>query len=201
MKANRIAQLALAAGLALTVSVPALAASGAPANAGEPAQAATLERKAQDRKDGEFRRHGARHHGQHHHGKRHGDMMLRGLDLTDAQKADIKALREAAAPDMRAAMKDAFEARKQLRELTLSGKFDQARAETLAKTGADAMAKASVLKAKTDSEVLALLTPEQRQTMTERAERMKERMQERQEKRQQARQAGAKAEQGEPAKP
>ena len=46
------------------------------------------------------------------------------------------------------------------------------------------LAKASVLKAKTDSEVLALLTPEQRQKMTERAERMKERMQERQEKRQ-----------------
>lgn len=187
MKANRIAQLALAAGLALTVSVPALAASD------EPAQAATLERK-----DGELRHHGARHHGEHHHGKRHGDMMLRGLDLTDAQKADIKALREAAAPDMRAAKKDAFEAHKQLRELTLSGKFDQSKAETLAKTGADAMAKASVLKAKTDSEVLALLTPEQRQTM---AERMKERMLERQEKRQQARQAGAKVEQGESAKP
>ena len=185
MKANRLAQIAIAAGIALTASVPAFSAT-APASSLDETTQAAVENAPGAKKSGELR-HDGRKAGErrHHHGAhKHGGMLLRGIELTDEQKTKVKAVREAAAPQLRESMKEAFESRKALRELTFSGKFDEAQAQKLAQTGADAMARASVLKAKADSEVLALLTAEQRKELDERAERMKEKHQERKERRQ-----------------
>src|SRR5690606_29444223 len=75
-----------------------------------------------DRKAGEHRHHHG-HHG--HHGQ---GMMLHGIDLTDEQKTKVGELHKAAAPEMRAAMKEAFEARRALHELSSSDNFDEAKA-------------------------------------------------------------------------
>nr|MBF0685426.1 Spy/CpxP family protein refolding chaperone [Pseudomonas sp.] len=119
----------------------------------------------------------------------------RGIELTEEQKTKVGELHKAASPELRAAMKEAFEARRALHELTVSGNFDEARAKEIAQKGADAMARASVLKAKTHSQVLAVLTPEQRKELADRAEkrkeRMEQRMQERMKKQQEAKAAGA----------
>ncbi len=170
MKANRIAQIAIAAGIALTASVPAFS---APASSLEQTTQATATSEQTPR---EARHHGERKAGEHRHHRAHqrDGMMLRGIELNAEQKTKVAALREAAAPELREAMKQAFAARKELRDMTFSGKFDEARAKELAKTGADAMANATVLRAKTDSQIIALLTPEQRKELTDRAQRMKE---------------------------
>ena len=187
MKTNRFAQIAIAAGIALTASVPAFSApaaslqESAPATVTQKADGAQKHRHHGERKDGD-KRGDHRHH--RHHAGMHGGMALHGITLTDDQKTKIGELRKASAPQMREAMKTAFESRKALRELTLSGSFDEARAKTLAQEGADAMASVAVLKAKTDSQIVALLTPEQRKEMAEKAERQKERMQQRMKERQ-----------------
>lgn len=186
MKTNRFAQIAVAAGIALTASLPTFAAPAASLQESAPAAAERTtgsEAPRQAREPGELRHHDHKR-GDHRHHRAHmkGGMMLHGITLTDEQKTKIGELRKASAPQVRESMKQAFEARKALRELTLSGNFDEARANTLAQQGADAMARGSVVKAKTDSQVLALLTPEQRKEVAENAERMKERMQERKER-------------------
>lgn len=204
MKANRITQIVLAAGIALTASVPAFSApassleSATPASAerapGErtPGERAPGERHHGDKKGGEHRHHRG-HHG--HHGQDGHGMMLRGIELTEEQKTKVGELHKTASPELRAAMKEAFEARRALHELSVSGKFDEARAKEIAQKGADAMARASVLKAKTHSQVLAVLTPEQRKELADRAEkrkeRMEQRMQERMKKQQEAKAAAA----------
>jgi periplasmic protein CpxP/Spy len=190
MKANRITQIVLAAGIALTASVPAFS---APASSLQETSTATTApgeqapgKEAQGDKKGGERGHHRGHHGHHGEGARgdkgHG-MMLRGIELTEEQKTKVGELHKAAAPEMRAAMKEAFEARRALHELTVSGSFDEAKAREIAQKGADAMARASVLKAKTHSQVLSVLTPEQRKELADRAEKRKERMQQRMQER------------------
>src|SRR5690606_14746065 len=126
-------------------------------------------------------------------------------ELTEAQKTKVGELHKAAEPEMRAAMKEAFESRRALHELTVSGSFDEAKAREIAQKGADAMARASVLKAKTHSQVLSVLTPEQRKELADRAEkrkeRMEQRMQERMKKHEEAKAAAAAGKTGEASQP
>ena len=194
MKANRITQILLAAGIALTASVPAFSAPSSSLQetttttttaTGEqaPGKGTPGERAHGDRKGGEHRHHRGQHGHHGHHGDKGPGMMLRGIDLTEEQKTKVNELHKAAAPEMRAAMKEAFEARRALHELTVSGSFDEAKAREIAQKGADAMARASVLKAKTHSQVLATLTPEQRKQLADQAEQRKERMEQRMQER------------------
>lgn len=93
---------------------------------------------------------------------------MRGLNLTEAQRDQIFNIRHAAAPDTRQAMKDAGEARKALRELTRADKFDEAKAKAAADREGAAIAKVALLRAKTQSQIHAVLTPEQRQQLEQR---------------------------------
>lgn len=157
MKTSRIAPLAVAASLALAVALPGHAAPGATAT-----QAAS----SADAPHG--MRHGQQgHRGDHAMGQRHGDKAgsrhaMGELDLTDAQKDQIFALRHAAMPALRDAMKTARASQQALRELAHSGQFDQTKAETLANQAATARAQASLTRAKLQADIVALLTPEQR---------------------------------------
>jgi protein CpxP len=194
MKANRITQIVLAAGIALTASVPAFSAPASSLQESSTATTATGngapgEHRAHhgDRKGGE-RGHARGHHDHHGQGDKGPGMMLRGIDLTEEQKTKVNELHKAAAPEMRAAMKEAIEARHALHELSISGSFDEAKAREIAQKGADAMARVSVLKAKTHSQVLAVLTPEQKKELADRAERRKERMEQRMQERMKKRQ-------------
>ena len=58
--------------------------------------------------------------------------------------------------------KIAFKAHAQLRELAGSSTYDDAKAGALANTAAQAMAKISLLQARLEQQLLAVLTPEQR---------------------------------------
>jgi Spy/CpxP family protein refolding chaperone len=93
---------------------------------------------------------------------------LAGLDLSDDEKDKIFAILNGRALELRGALKQARASHEDLRDMVRSGGYDEARAHALTDAGARAEAQARFLVAKTDSEILALLTPEQRQDLEHR---------------------------------
>lgn len=88
---------------------------------------------------------------------------LRGVELSEAQQDKIFAATYAQAPLLREQQKIAFKAHEQLRELAASNHYDDAKAVALANGAAQAMAKISLQHARLEQQLLAVLTPEQRQ--------------------------------------
>ena len=116
----------------------------------------------------------------HGHGGYHGQDMrggLRGLDLTEAQREQVRGIFKEQAPAMRERMEIARKAHQELRAASLAPGFDSARARELADTAAKALADAAVLRAEAMSKVVALLTPEQRAKLDERRAKREERRQ------------------------
>lgn len=109
--------------------------------------------------------------GGHQHERGEGMRFMRRLDLTDAQRDQVKNIFQEQAPAVRERMEAARKAQQELRSMALSPNFDSARARDLADTAAKAQADAAVLRAEGMSKVYALLTPEQRQKLEERRER------------------------------
>lgn len=93
---------------------------------------------------------------------------LHGIALSEAQQDKVFAASHAQAPLLREQQKIAFKAHEQLRQLAASSTYDDARAGALANTAAQAMAQASLLQARLQQQLLALLTPEQRQQVEQR---------------------------------
>jgi protein CpxP len=87
---------------------------------------------------------------------------LHGIDLSEAQQDKVFAATYAQAPLLREQEKIAFKAHAQLRELAASSAYDDAKAGALANTAAHAMATISLLQARLEQQLLAVLTPEQR---------------------------------------
>ena len=81
----------------------------------------------------------------HGRGDRMG-MALRGLDLTDEQKAKVKEIMEANKATFEPTMQAMKENRSKLRDLGKDGTFDQAQVEALAKEQGDLVAKSIVQK-------------------------------------------------------
>lgn len=92
----------------------------------------------------------------------HGPMFLHGVVLDEAQQDKVFAIVHAQEPQMREQAKAARHAHEALRALATSGQFDDAKAAALAKTGAGAMAAMALQQARTDAQIYALLSPEQR---------------------------------------
>ncbi len=115
-------------------------------------------------------RGGDLHRGGRHGGGRHdGAMrMLRGLDLTEAQRDKIFEIRHAQAPARRAQMKAVHAARKDLRELAMVPNYDAAKAQASADAFAKAMSQLALMRVDAARKVLAVLTPEQRKQLDER---------------------------------
>jgi len=115
-------------------------------------------------------RGGAMHGGDRYGGGRHGGAMrmLRGLDLTEAQRDKIFEMRHAQAPARRAQMKAVHAARKDLRELAMAPKYDAAKAKASADAFAKAMSQMALMRVEAARKVLAVLTPEQRKKLDER---------------------------------
>ena len=88
---------------------------------------------------------------------------LRGIELSEAQQDKVFAATHAQAPALREQQKIALKAHEQLRALAASSAYDDAKAGALASTAAQAMAKISLLQARLEQQLLAVLTPEQRQ--------------------------------------
>ena len=104
------------------------------------------------------------HGGMHHRG---GDMMLRGLNLTEQQRDQIFKIHHDSVPAMREQMKQVQKARMDLRQIAMADKFDEAKARQAADAQAKAMANMAVMRAQTMNRVRQVLTPEQRQKMDE----------------------------------
>ena len=106
-----------------------------------------------------------------HEARGGGMRFLRRLDLTQAQREQVKKIFEEQAPAMRERMEAARTAQQELRTLATSPNFDSRRARDLADTAAKAHADAAVMRAEGMSKVVALLTPEQRAKLEEARER------------------------------
>lgn len=117
---------------------------------------------------------GPDHHPMHRHGHaaeaqhdRLVDRMARRLDLTDEQRGRIGEAMAARAPELREKAKALREARRDLRTLGLSEPFDRERAAELAQRQAELSAGIALAHAERMSEVYAVLTPEQREKISE----------------------------------
>jgi len=91
-----------------------------------------------------------------------GPGFLRGLDLSEAQRDKIFAIHHALAPQMRDKFKIVRKSHEDLRALSTSPQYDDAKAKALADAGARAMADIALLKARSEHDIYALLTPEQK---------------------------------------
>lgn len=120
--------------------------------------------------------HGARHMFGGHGG---GHGMLRGLDLTEAQKDKIFELRHKLEPEMREQMKVVRAAGVALREMMSQGEYDAARVKTLTEERAAAMSQMAQMKFASQNEVYQLLTDEQRAELKKRKEARQERWEKR----------------------
>jgi len=120
---------------------------------------------------------GGRHamHGKHrfhHGGERH---FMGKLNLTEAQRDQIFKLRHEAAPTLREKGKQARAARTELRQLAQADRFDEAKARALSQKVANAQTDFMVERMRLKHQILAVLTPEQRQKAEEARKRFGER--------------------------
>ncbi|MGA9812360.1 MAG: Spy/CpxP family protein refolding chaperone [Terriglobales bacterium] len=84
------------------------------------------------------------------------------LDLTDAQQAQVKAIMAREKPTIQPLMLQMAQGHAQLREQVMSGNFDEAKVRDLASQQSQAMTELIVQYARTGSEMVQVLTPEQK---------------------------------------
>jgi protein CpxP len=113
-------------------------------------------------------------HGRHHHGGMMG-MPFHALNLSDAQKAQMKQIMTQERPTLKPLMQQMSQGQSQLRTLELSGNFDEAQARTIATQQSQTMTELTVQRARIESQMVQLLTPDQKtrlnQMLQHRAER------------------------------
>jgi protein CpxP len=115
------------------------------------------------------------------HGRR--PMFLHGVVLDEAQQDKVFAIVHAQEPQMREQGKAARHAHEALRSMATTGQFDDAKAAALAQAGAKAMAAMALQRARTDAQIYALLSPEQRRQAAEHGPRRAPRPEQRPEQR------------------
>ena len=126
-----------------------------------------------------------------HHGKRSGKrghrggkgMMLRGLDLTDAQKAQVKQIMETSRTNTKSVHEQMKANRQQLEASSANGNFNQAQVQSLAAQQGNLHAQMIVEKERVKSQIYQILTPEQKAKAAEMKAQMDQKRQERQQKR------------------
>ena len=107
-------------------------------------------------------------HGMHRGGPM---MMLRGLDLTQAQRDQVFQIYHDQEPAVHEQMKQVHQARADLMKIAAADNFDEARARQAADVQAKALSALAVIHAQTIHRVRDILTPEQRARLDERAQR------------------------------
>jgi len=93
---------------------------------------------------------------------------LAGLKLTDEQQDKVFAIVYAAAPAMREQAKALRNAHEALHDINASPQYDENRVKGLADSAAKADSQLTVLRVRTEHEIYALLTPEQKKQLEER---------------------------------
>lgn len=89
-------------------------------------------------------------------------MALRGLDLTDEQKAKVKEITEASRTTIQPLKEQAKANHEKIRSLGTNGTFDQVQVEAVAADQGSLTAKMIVEKERVKAQVFALLTDEQK---------------------------------------
>lgn len=117
--------------------------------------------------DGHGTRFGMRGGMDHFEGGMRMPPFIRELKLTEAQRDQIFKIMHEQAPAMREKAKEAHKARTDLRALTFSGNYDEAKVKALADTEAQAMAAMTQMRAAGANQIYQLLTPEQRKKADE----------------------------------
>lgn len=105
--------------------------------------------------------------------------LFKRLDLSDAQKAQLEQLRQRDAAVLAEKFKTMRDSRAQLRDMRIKGEYDAAKIKALTERGAMAMAEMGQLRARQMHEMAQILTPEQRQQVEAKREKMLKRWQER----------------------
>jgi Spy/CpxP family protein refolding chaperone len=104
------------------------------------------------------------------------------LDLTDAQQAQVKGIMAKEKPALQPLRLQTAQGHSQLRDLVMSGSFDEAKARELASQQTQAITELTVQYARIASEMVQILTPEQKTKLTslisQHEQRMMNRMQE-----------------------
>ena len=110
------------------------------------------------------------------------DFGLRGVQLTDAQREQVRSIMQSHRTELDNARKGLGDAHRAFAEATRNATTDEAAVRTRATAVANAMAEEAILRAKIRAEVHALLTPEQQEELKTREANMQKRLQERQER-------------------
>jgi periplasmic protein CpxP/Spy len=101
--------------------------------------------------------------GWHGHGQHHMGWMAKQLNLTDAQKAQVKTMMQSQRATMRPLMQQLAENRQAMLTATASGAFDQAKVTTIANQQAQLMAQLTVQKESMQHQIYTqVLTADQR---------------------------------------
>ncbi len=130
-----------------------------------------------------------KHGGSEGHGKRGkrggGDkgMMFRGLDLTDAQKEQMKAIRQASFEGSKSLREQMKASHDQLKAATKDGAFNESQVQAIAQQQGALHAQMIVGREKVKSQMFAILTPEQKAKAAEMKAQFELKRQERETKR------------------
>jgi protein CpxP len=111
-------------------------------------------------------------------GRGHG-MMLQALNLTDDQKAKVKAIMETNRTNLKPVFDSLRENHQKLEALTANGAFDEGQVSALATEQGNLMAKMTVERARIRSQIAGILTDEQKAKAAQMREQFKQKMQER----------------------
>jgi periplasmic protein CpxP/Spy len=111
---------------------------------------------------------------------------LHQLNLTDEQRAQIKAIFQNEKGNMKPLMQQEMAAHQQFMQLITSGSFDQAKANTIATQEAQTHAQIQVEHAKIGAQIYQLLNSEQKAKVADIMAKRQQRMQEHMQKQQQA---------------
>jgi Spy/CpxP family protein refolding chaperone len=107
-------------------------------------------------------------HGMHSGGPM---MMLRGLDLTDAQRDQVFKIYHDQQPAVHEQMKQVRAAHETLMKVAAADNFDQAQARQAADAQAKALSTLAVIRAQTVHQVRDILTPDQRSRLDQRLQK------------------------------
>lgn len=121
--------------------------------------------------------------GHHRGGGMRGGMMLRGLDLTDEQKAQVKTIMQSSKETSKPIRQQMKANREKLQTLSDSGNFDQSQVQAIANQQGALSAQMIVEKEKVKSQINAILTPEQKAKAAEMKAQFKQKREERKQKR------------------
>lgn len=155
-KVNRIKAIAGAAVLAIAIAVPFAIAQSKDAG-------------GQRQRHGEMGAHGRRGPG----GGRMGGFAFRNLDLTDAQKAQMKSIRESHRQSVKPLMEQVRAKRQEIRQARADGTFNEAVVAQKLTEIAPLEAKLMGERAKVHQEMLSILTAEQKAKLEQQREQRK----------------------------